>query len=34
MGMGAGALILLPSFSENDVIRKWMDILLIAILAA
>jgi len=33
MGMGAVALILLPSFSENDVIRKWMDILMIAILA-
>ena len=35
LGMGAGvlALILLPSFVENDEIRKWMDILMVAILA-
>ncbi len=33
MGMGIFALILMPSFSENDGIRKWMDILTIAILA-
>lgn len=33
MGVGVLALILLPSFVENDEIRKWMDILMVAILA-
>jgi branched-chain amino acid transport system permease protein len=33
VGMGLFALILMPSFSENYEIRKWMDILTIAILA-
>ncbi|MEE9257012.1 MAG: branched-chain amino acid ABC transporter permease [bacterium] len=33
VGAGIFALILLPSVSENDDIRKWMDILMIVILA-
>jgi branched-chain amino acid transport system permease protein len=35
LAMGAVflGLVVLPSFTENDVIRKWMDILMIAILA-
>lgn len=33
MGLGVLALVALPFLSENDTVRKWMDILMIAVLA-